>query len=240
MNILRKERGQFPHVDVAYLPKPCLHCEDPPCVRAGGGAVRRRPDGIVLVDPEAARGRVDLKTACPYGAIWWNDEAGLPQKCTFCAHLLDRGWKAPRCVQACPTGALTVHRVEAGGRRAFVERQGLEPLLPADAGKGFGVYYRNLFRFRSAFIAGSVAAEVDGVSECAEGATVTLWQGSRRLARQAADLFGDFAFDGLAPGSGPYRIEVERAGSAPAAVEVNLGASRSLGTIRLEPAVGAG
>ena len=80
-----------------------------PCLRAAkNGAVVKRPDGIVLIDPQKARGQKALVQACPYGAIWWNEEKQIPQKCTFCAHLLDAGWKAPRCVQACPTGALSV------------------------------------------------------------------------------------------------------------------------------------
>ena len=47
----------------------CNHCDDAPCVRAGGGAIRKRDDGIVVIDPVAARGRRDLIDSCPYGAI---------------------------------------------------------------------------------------------------------------------------------------------------------------------------
>ena len=39
--------------------------------------------------------------------IYFNDSLNIAQKCTFCAHLLDNGWKEPRCVDACPTGAFT-------------------------------------------------------------------------------------------------------------------------------------
>jgi Fe-S-cluster-containing dehydrogenase component len=74
----------------------------------------KRADGIVLIDPEKSVGQRSLVAACPYGAIWWNAEKNLPQKCTLCAHLLDTGWKAPRCVQACPTGALSIHHTEPG------------------------------------------------------------------------------------------------------------------------------
>ena len=28
INIMRKERGQYPKVDVVYLPTPCMHCDD--------------------------------------------------------------------------------------------------------------------------------------------------------------------------------------------------------------------
>ena len=53
MNIMRKERGQFPMIDVAYLPIPCMHCDRAPCIEAAkGGAVYKRDDGIVIIDPE--------------------------------------------------------------------------------------------------------------------------------------------------------------------------------------------
>ena len=79
MNIRRKERGQFPAIDVAYLPTPCMHCDDAPCLKAArGGAVTKREDGIVLIDPQKAKGQKELVQACPYGAIWWNEEKQIP------------------------------------------------------------------------------------------------------------------------------------------------------------------
>ena len=67
INILQKERGQVPAVDVAYVPTMCNHCDDAPCVAKGKGAVQKRGDGIVLIDPVKAKGRKDLVDACPYG-----------------------------------------------------------------------------------------------------------------------------------------------------------------------------
>ena len=69
-------------------------------------AVYRRQDGIVMIDPVKAKGQKQIVTACPYRVIEWNEEKQIPQKCTFCAHLLDKGEKEPRCVESCPTGAL--------------------------------------------------------------------------------------------------------------------------------------
>ena len=74
INILQKERGQAPMIDVAYVPTMCNHCDNAPCVAKGGGAVSKRDDGIVLIDPVKAKGRKDLVDACPYGHIWWNEE----------------------------------------------------------------------------------------------------------------------------------------------------------------------
>src|SRR5450759_913035 len=96
----------MPTVDIAYVPTMCNHCDNPPCVAKGGGAVKKRDDGIVLIDPVKAKGRKDLVDACPYGHIWWNEELQLPQAWTFDAHLIDQGWKQTRGQQSCPTFAM--------------------------------------------------------------------------------------------------------------------------------------
>lgn len=84
----------------------CQQCEDAPCIKAGNGAVYRREDGYVIIDPEKAEGMKEIVEACPYGTIYWNEELNIPQKCTMCAHLLDMGRDMPRCVAACPADAL--------------------------------------------------------------------------------------------------------------------------------------
>ncbi|HEY5167919.1 MAG TPA: 4Fe-4S dicluster domain-containing protein, partial [Thermoleophilia bacterium] len=105
MNIKRKERGQYPIVQTAYLPMPCMHCDEAPCLTADG-AVYKRPDGLVIIDPVKAKGRKEIVASCPYSAIYWNEEKELAQKCTGCAHLLDDGWTETRCSQVCPTEAI--------------------------------------------------------------------------------------------------------------------------------------
>jgi len=42
-------------------------------------------------------------SACPYDAIYIDDDKGAAQKCTFCAHRTANG-QEPACVTACPTG----------------------------------------------------------------------------------------------------------------------------------------
>jgi len=208
MNIMRKERGQFPLVDVAYLPMPCMHCDNAPCIKAAGdGAVYKREDGIVLIDPEKAKGRQGLLKACPYGAIWWNEEKEVPQKCTFCVHLLDGGWQQTRCVQACPTGALRLIHAEEGDMEALVERENLEVLHP-EYNTRPGVYYQNLYRYFRCFIGGSVAFENHGVMDCAEGAKVSLRKNDAVIGETLTDSFGDFKFDRLEKNSGKYTLEI--------------------------------
>ncbi|SDO35269.1 4Fe-4S dicluster domain-containing protein [Desulforhopalus singaporensis] len=231
MNILKKERGVFPLIDVAYLPKPCFHCDDAPCVSAGRGGLRKREDGIVIVDSAKACGNRDLVSACPHGALWWNEEEKMVQKCTFCAHLLDDGWQVPRCVQACPTGALSIFRGSDETLREKIVEQELQP--PPDSQNRGGsprCFYRNLQRYTSCFLAGSVGVEQDGVEECGVGARVVLKKENEVVAEQLCDEFGDFRFDGLAPGSGEYLLEISYNGKVMKSGPIRLSASRSAGT----------
>jgi len=113
VDILQKERGQRPMIDLAYVPTMCNHCDDPPCLAASrNGAVTKRADGIVLIDPVRARGQKQIVDACPYGHVWWNEELQLPQSWPFDAHLLDNGWVHTRGDQACPTGAMRSVKLE--------------------------------------------------------------------------------------------------------------------------------
>lgn len=112
MNIKEWERGDNERrIKTATVPTPCSHCQNPACQAAATveGAVYKRPDGIVIIDPEKAKGQKQIVDACPIGAIYWNEELQLPQKCTMCAELLDDPeypGKEPRCVEACPNEAL--------------------------------------------------------------------------------------------------------------------------------------
>lgn len=95
-------RGSFPHIQVRYFPQPCMHCNPAPCIEASiNDAVAQRSDGIVLIDPDKSQSQTHLVNACPFHRIYYNTEHQIPQKCTFCAHLIDHG-KLPRCVEACP------------------------------------------------------------------------------------------------------------------------------------------
>ena len=59
------EHGSAPIVDIVNVPTMCNHCDDAPCIEVGRGAVAKRADGIVIIDPIKARGRKDLVGACP-------------------------------------------------------------------------------------------------------------------------------------------------------------------------------
>jgi Fe-S-cluster-containing dehydrogenase component len=234
MNILRKERGQFPLIDVAYRPTPCMHCDNAPCIKtAGDGSVYKRDDGIVIIDPDKAKGRKDIFESCPYEAVWWNEEKSIPQKCTMCAHLLDEEWDKPRCVQACPTRALRMVHVNDSEMNDIISTEGLEYLYP-EKGTSPRVFYKNLYRFEKCFVSGSVAFEKDGVVDCAEGALIVLIKDTKRIAETTTDNFGDFKFDCLEENSGEHTVEIRFRDYATKVVNVNLVSSINIGTITFD------
>ena len=88
MRIACTEQGRFPKVKVDYTAIPCMHCDEPACVAAAAklnmpGAIRKRKDGIVLIDPKKAKGKKELVESCPYRVIYWNEAEQLPKKCKF-------------------------------------------------------------------------------------------------------------------------------------------------------------
>lgn len=207
MEIDRHVRGADAMVDVSYVPRMCQHCDDAPCVRQGDEAVVKRADGIVIIDPAKARGRRDLVNACPHGAVVWNDVENVPQIWTFDAHLLDQGWSAPRCVQACPSGAMAVHKVTDADMAARVEKEGLTVWDP-QAGTKPRVYYRHLDRVTTHFIGVQIhAGEGDGEINVS-GAEVELTLDGRRVMAARSDAFGEVRFDGLADASSGYAVRI--------------------------------
>jgi Fe-S-cluster-containing dehydrogenase component len=232
INILQKERGQVPMIDIAYVPTMCNHCDAAPCLEKGADAVKKREDGIVIIDPVRAKGRKNLVDSCPYGHIWWNDELQLPQIWTFDAHLIDQGWTQTRGQQACPTGAMRSIKVEDAEMTRIAREEELEVMKP-EAGTKPRVYYKNLWRYTKCFIAGSVSAEADGFVDCVEGATVRLLKGNHPVAEASSDNYGDFKFDHLDENSGNYTVEISAPGRKKKSVEARLGASINLGEIRL-------
>lgn len=233
MNIMRKERGSGSLMDVAYRPTPCMHCDDAPCIRAAeNGAVYQREDGIVIIDPEKSIGQKNIQKACPYNAVCWNEERDIPQKCSFCAHLLDEGWKEPRCVQACPTGALSVVRADDVQIQKMVKNEKLESLHP-EYNTRPRVYYRNLYRYNRAFIAGSVAYETDSVEECAKNAVVSLVKDGRTVDECHTDFFGDFRFDGLKEDGRNYEVHILFTTFPEKILKLDLKTSINLGVVTL-------
>jgi len=230
----RRDRGAFPMVDVAYVFQACQHCDDPPCLHAArDGAVTKRADGIVVIDPERARGQKQIVEACPYAAIEWNEALQLPQHWNFDAHLLDAGWLAPRPVQACPTGALAAIRLDDDERDQMIAAEGLET-LPGSAHRP-RLFYRNLRRYTHEFAGGTLVGREAGLESCLAGARIALLRGDARIGETTSDAFGDFRFDGLPARSGRYRLDIAAERYRGKSLGFDLEESCWLGEIRLEP-----
>lgn len=207
-------RGQHPMVDVTYLVEPCSHCDKPICIPNGQGAIYRRDDGTVIIDPDKARGKGDLSSACPYGKISYDPDQEISQKCTFCAHLLDESWEQTRCTQACPLGAISARYCEPEVMADEVERDALALAHPELAFTSPSVYYRNLRRLNSMFLGGSVVRQEAGRETCFVGCSVVLLtEVGSLVATQDTDEWGEFKFDGLRPGT--YVISAKAEGFAP-------------------------
>ena len=195
LDLLRRERGENDRIDTAFLVKPCMQCEDAPCMKAGD-FVSRREDGIIVFDLSGGKGK-DITASCPYGSVWYNEAEQLSQKCDFCAHLLDDdSWEhaMPRCVHSCPTGALSFVCMEPAEFAGKAEAEGLS-VYKDEPGTGSHVWYKNLHRFTKNFIAGQLLKDGDVVS----GASVSL-SGAGGSAELVTDMFGEFRFDGLDDG----------------------------------------
>jgi len=111
-----------------WFPKPCFHCDNPPCTRVCPvGATFKRQDGVVLIDNERCIGCRFCMAACPYSTRVFNwerpasppealaqaysPEKGFPrrvgtvEKCDFCPDMARQG-RLPHCAARCEMGAI--------------------------------------------------------------------------------------------------------------------------------------
>ncbi|MBU0492417.1 MAG: 4Fe-4S dicluster domain-containing protein [Chloroflexi bacterium] len=109
--VLRLEEGEYPRVRITLVPRPCQHCDNPPCVRVCPvGATYRDEEGLVRMDYDRCIGCRFCTTACPYTVRHFNwyepvfpeemqsylnpdvpvRPRGVVEKCTFCVHRLEK------------------------------------------------------------------------------------------------------------------------------------------------------
>jgi tetrathionate reductase subunit B len=218
--------GTVPKVKVNYTPIPCMHCDNAPCIAAAtGGAIYKRPDGIVIIDPVKSVGQKQLVASCPYGVIYWNDKLNIPQKCTFCAHLLDQGWEVPRCVEVCQGYAITFG--EEADLKGMIQATKAAPMKP-ELGTKPRVYYASL---PQPFIAGALVDSKLG--ECLRDAQVTAKDATgAQVATAMSDFLGDFWLNGLALNN-TYTVTISKSGYATKTVSVSLDKATNLGDIEI-------
>jgi len=212
-----------PKAKVAYIPVPCMHCDSPTCIPACPvkDAIYKRPDGLVLIDPKKCTGCKLCIDACAYGAIFFNSSLNIAQKCTGCAHLIDRGWpiKQPRCADACLQDAIHFgEESELGSwiskREVYHPEYNLKPR----------VSYVGLPK---RFIAGTLYDP--DKDEVVIGGKCTL-TGAASL-DTTTDGFGDFWFEGLPVGD--FSLKFEAAGKTKTMEAINTAKDVNLGDVAL-------
>ncbi len=106
------EESEYPDFHVRFIPRPCMHCENPPCVMVCPvGATYVDEEGLVRMNYDRCIGCRYCTTACPYAIRYFNwyaprypaDEddrlnylnpnvprrpVGVVEKCSFCIHRL--------------------------------------------------------------------------------------------------------------------------------------------------------
>jgi Fe-S-cluster-containing dehydrogenase component len=231
MKVADHARGTIPKVKIHYVPRLCAHCRDAACMAAcPSGAIYRRDDGLVLIDPGKCAGCKACMAACPYEVIYYNEKENLAQKCTGCAHLLDNGYPKPRCVEACPTDALQ-YRDEAQCADFIAAAQP----QPGDEAARPRLYYRGI---PGRFIGATVYDPVD--KEVVIGARCTLTarndaaqDGAARETR--TDNYGDFWFRDLPEAE--FTLEITAEGFRPKRFHsLNTETDLNLGDVPLERA----
>ena len=122
------EMQDAPDAAPYYFPKPCFHCDNPPCTKVCPvDATFKREDGIVAIDNDRCIGCRFCMAACPYSVRLFNwtepaqpvnfpepgnpaehvfqSKKGCVEKCDFCPHMAREG-KLPACVTGCPMNAI--------------------------------------------------------------------------------------------------------------------------------------
>lgn len=105
-----------PNGDIFHVTRPCLQCQNAPCVHVCPvKATYRRDDGLIVMDYDKCIGCRYCQAACPYSARMFNWEArddspnpyapewgspevekrarGVVEKCTFCIHRIDASYE---------------------------------------------------------------------------------------------------------------------------------------------------
>jgi Fe-S-cluster-containing dehydrogenase component len=102
------DKGTFPDSTREFGVMRCNHCTDAPCVTiCPTKSLYKRADGIVDFDSERCIGCKSCMQACPYDAIYIDENTHTAAKCNFCAHRVDNGLE-PACVVVCPTHSIWV------------------------------------------------------------------------------------------------------------------------------------
>ncbi len=112
----------------------CHHCVDPACMKGCPvDAYEKHPiTGIVSHLDDQCIGCQYCTLTCPYEVPQYNPARGIVRKCDMCSGRLAAG-EAPACVQACPSGAITIAVVEVARAVEDAQVDGFLPAAPSPA-----------------------------------------------------------------------------------------------------------
>ncbi len=127
--VMEMEVGEYPNVRKVNIPRPCMQCDNPPCVGVCPvEATFKGPGGIVDIDYDRCIGCRYCITACPYGARSFDfgenyDEMIGYQQVQAPEYGVERGERTGR---AAPIGTVRkctfcFHRLNRGEEPACVE-----------------------------------------------------------------------------------------------------------------------
>ncbi|MEX2374642.1 MAG: 4Fe-4S dicluster domain-containing protein, partial [Dehalococcoidia bacterium] len=75
-DVLFYSEGEYPALNLSWLPRPCMQCENPSCVSVcpTKATFIDEDTGVVLVDWDKCIGCKYCMVACPYGVRFYMDE----------------------------------------------------------------------------------------------------------------------------------------------------------------------
>ena len=103
--------GEYPNLRARFIPRPCMHCDKPPCVKVCPvGATYKNKDGLIAQIYSRCIGCRYCTNNCPYTVKYFNwfkpewpkemksylnpdvsiRTKGVVEKCSFCHHRLQK------------------------------------------------------------------------------------------------------------------------------------------------------
>jgi DMSO reductase iron-sulfur subunit len=126
------EGGSYPQVHRLHLSMSCNHCLEPSCLEGCPvDAYTKLENGIVTHDAKACIGCQYCTWNCPYGVPQYHPERHVVTKCHLCVDRI-AGGELPACVQACPTSAIQIEKVNIAQWRDAIAEGNAPGVPPAD------------------------------------------------------------------------------------------------------------
>lgn len=115
MEVITTVEGEYPNIKIRYVPRPCMHCDNPPCTKVcPTRATYKNPEGLVAQIYPRCIGCRYCTNNCPYTVKYFNwyppqwpaemeaslspdvsiRPKGVVEKCTFCHHRLQKAKEA--------------------------------------------------------------------------------------------------------------------------------------------------